>query len=79
MSANHEQSGYEPLKKIHGSAKRGAELTSQLLTFSRKVQSERRPLDLNQEVEQVKNLLERTIPKMIEIELYLSETDPGHS
>jgi len=72
---NHEQSGYEPLKKIHGSAKRGAELTSQLLTFSRKVQSERRPLDLNQEVEQVKNLLERTIPKMIEIELYLSKTD----
>jgi len=72
---NHEQSGYEPLKKIHGSAKRGAELTSQLLTFSRKVQSERRPLDLNQEVEQVRKLLERTIPKMIEIELYLSETD----
>ncbi len=72
--ANHEQSGYEPLKKIHGSAKRGAELTSQLLTFSRKVQSERRPLDLNQEVEQIKNLLERTIPKMIEIELHLDKT-----
>jgi CheY-like chemotaxis protein len=38
------------------------------------VQSERRPLDLNQEVEQVKNLLERTIPKMIEIELHVDET-----
>ena len=65
--------GLEALQKIHRSAKRGAELTRQLLTFSRKVQSERRPLDLNREVEQVKKLLERTIPKMIEIELYLSE------
>jgi len=67
------KSSLEALRKIHRSAKRGAELTGQLLTFSRKVQSERRPLDLNQEVIQVKNLLERTIPKMIQIELYLSE------
>ena len=68
------KSGLEALQKIHRSAKRGAELTRQLLTFSRKVQSERRPLDLNREVEQVKTLLERTIPKMIEIELFLSES-----
>ena len=67
------KTSFEALQKIHRSAKRGAELTRQLLTFSRKVQSERRPLDLNREVEQVKRLLERTIPKMIEIELYLSE------
>jgi PAS domain S-box-containing protein len=71
---NENPSNYEALQKIHHSAKRGAELTRQLLTFSRKVQSERRPLDLNQEVEQVKNLLERTIPKMIEIELHLDKT-----
>jgi len=64
------KSSLEALQKIHHSAKRGAELTRQLLTFSRKVQSERRPLDLNREVEQLKKLLERTIPKMIEIELY---------
>jgi PAS domain S-box-containing protein len=71
---NEDPSHHEALQKIHLSAKRGAELTRQLLTFSRKVQSERRPLDLNQEVEQVKNLLERTIPKMIEIELHLDKT-----
>jgi PAS domain S-box-containing protein len=70
---NEDPSNYEALQKIYRSAKRGAELTRQLLTFSRKVQSERRPLDLNQEVEQVKNLLERTIPKMIEIELHLDK------
>jgi len=67
-------SKYEAPQKIHRSAKKGAELTRQLLTFSRKVQSQRRPLNLNQEVEQVKNLLERTIPKMIEIELHLDKT-----
>jgi nitrogen-specific signal transduction histidine kinase/ActR/RegA family two-component response regulator len=71
---NEDRSHHEALQKIHRSAKRGAELTSQLLTFSRKVQSERRPLDLNQEVEQVRNLLDRTIPKMIEIELHLDKT-----
>jgi PAS domain S-box-containing protein len=66
------QPGHERLLKIHRSAKRGADLTKQLLTFSRKVQSERKPLDLNQEVKQVKRLLERTIPKMIKIELHLN-------
>jgi PAS domain S-box-containing protein len=71
---NEDPSHHEALQKIHRSAKRGAELTGQLLTFSRKVQSERRPLDLNQEVEQVKNLLERTIPKMIEIEVHVDKT-----
>ncbi|UCG13056.1 MAG: PAS domain S-box protein [Deltaproteobacteria bacterium] len=60
------------LQKIHRSARRGAELTQQLLTFSRKVESKRRILDLNREVEQVRKLLERTIPKMIEIELCLA-------
>jgi two-component system cell cycle sensor histidine kinase/response regulator CckA len=74
VEVDRNESSFEALQKIHRSAKRGAELTRQLLTFSRKVQSERRPLDLNREVEQVKRLLERTIPKMIEIELYLSES-----
>ena len=55
--ANQEKSSLVPLNKIHRSAKRGAKLTRQLLTFSRKVQSERRPLDLNQEVEQVRFLV----------------------
>ena len=71
---NEDPSHHEALQKIHRSAQRGAELTRQLLTFSRKVQSERRPLDLNQEVEQIKNLLERTIPKMIEIEAHVDKT-----
>jgi two-component system cell cycle sensor histidine kinase/response regulator CckA len=67
------ESGYQELRKIAQAADRGARLTRQLLTFSRKVESKRRPIDLNHEVKQVSSLLERTIPKMIQIELELSE------
>jgi len=49
-------------------------LTQQLLTFSRKVESQLRPVDLNQEIIQVEKLLKRTIPKMIDIELNLNDT-----
>jgi PAS domain S-box-containing protein len=61
------------LQKILNAAKRGAELTRQLLTFSRKVESRKRPLDLNYEVHEIQRLLERTIPRMIDIELHLAE------
>lgn len=65
--------GYEELKEIKHITQRGAELTQQLLTFSRKVKSKLKPVDINIEIQQVKKLLERTIPKMIDIELQLSE------
>ncbi|MBN1626025.1 MAG: PAS domain S-box protein, partial [Deltaproteobacteria bacterium] len=71
------------LQEILGAAKRGGELTRQLLTFSRKVESNMRPVNINNEIIRVKNLLSRTIPKMIEIRLDLAEdlytvnADPG--
>jgi PAS domain S-box-containing protein len=61
------------LQKILNAARRGAELTRQLLTFSRKVESRKRPLDLNYEVHEVQRLLERTLPRMIDIELHLAD------
>ena len=61
------------LAQIEKAAHRASALTQQLLTFSRKVESELRPLDLNNEVRQVQRILERTIPKMIDIELHLQE------
>ena len=64
--------GHRELQEIVHASRRGADLTKQLLTFSRKVGSSLRPVDLNQEVKSVKRLLERTIPKMIEIELRLA-------
>jgi two-component system cell cycle sensor histidine kinase/response regulator CckA len=61
------------LGEIEKAVRRASELTRQLLTFSRKVESRLRPMDLNQEVRQVQKLLKRTIPKMIGIELHLQE------
>jgi len=64
---------YEKLGAIEKSAQRASDLTKQLLIFSRKVESKLRPMDLNKETEQVSKILERTIPKMINIELHLAE------
>ena len=61
------------LKQIEKAAQRSSELTKQLLTFSRKLESQLRPLDLKQEVRQLEQLLERTIPKMISIETRLDD------
>ena len=63
--------GFRELREVIRASKRGAELTQQLLTFSRKVESKRKPLDLNQEVGELRQLLERTLPKMIEVEFNL--------
>ena len=69
----HDQQEQHSLQQILRATHRGRELTTQLLTFSRKVESKRSPLDLNQQVLNVRALLERTIPKMIRIELDLAD------
>ncbi len=60
------------LAHIDRSAQRAAELTRKLLIYSRKVESQLSQLDLNHEIEQSCELLERIIPKMISIEKRLS-------
>ncbi len=70
---NQGQQTHQGLLRIVGAARRGAQLTQQLLTFSRAVESDKRPLDLNHEVKKLKMLLERTIPKMINIELHTAD------
>jgi PAS domain S-box-containing protein len=72
MEKKADDPGYQQMVAIKQAAQRGAELTQRLLTFSRKVQSKPKVLNLNQEVMQVEKLLRRTIPKMIEVELRLS-------
>ncbi|MCJ7617043.1 MAG: response regulator, partial [Desulfobacterales bacterium] len=73
MNKDSAQSDYRYLKQIEKSALRASELTKQLLVFSRKVESKLMPVDLNHEVKQVYKMLYRTIPKMIDIKLHLSE------
>jgi two-component system cell cycle sensor histidine kinase/response regulator CckA len=60
---------YKQLQEIRRAAKTAAELTDSLLTFSRQVESQLRPVNLNHELEQVVRMLRRTIPRMIEIKL----------
>ncbi len=72
LSTGEGDPGYRELKEISRAAKRGGELTQQLLTFSRKVESKLQPVDLNQIIEAVRQLLERTIPRMIQIEVHLT-------
>ncbi|BBO81866.1 hypothetical protein DSCO28_24320 [Desulfosarcina ovata subsp. sediminis] len=69
-----EDPAFANLKGIEKAGMRAAELTRQLLTYSRKVESRLRPVDLNHEIVQVRKLLDRTIPKMIDIELALCDT-----
>ena len=67
----------EDCSRLHGiqrASSRAADLIRQLLTFSRKIESDLRPLNLNHAIEQMKEMLERTIPKMIAFEYSL---DPG--
>lgn len=64
---------YESLVKIIQSARKAADLIRQLLIFSRKVESELKPVILNQQIIKASKLLERTIPKMIRIEHNLAQ------
>jgi PAS domain S-box-containing protein len=61
------------LLQIEKAANRAGDLTKQLLAFSRKVESQLIPADLNHEIRQIGSLLQRTILKMIGIELNLQE------
>lgn len=62
------------LRAVTKSMDRAAQLIQQLLLFSRRTESRKERIDLNQEVRGVAVMLERTIPKMIALELHL---DPG--
>ncbi len=60
--------------EIIRAAKRGEDLTRSLLTFSRRVESKFRPIDLNHSAKQVLKLLARTMPKSIELQSNLARS-----
>ncbi len=73
MGKDTDDPDYVKLEAIEQSAQKASELTKQLLVFSRKMQSQLRHMDLNGSVEAASRLLERTIPKMIQIDLRLDK------
>ena len=83
MGTEKEAPHYSDLKAINFAATRGANLVKRILTFSRKIETEPRPIDLNEEIRNAKKLLDRTLPKMIETQLALAKNlervnaDPG--
>ncbi len=60
------------LLSIHKACNRGAELIRQLLAYSRKTPGDHRPMDLNREITEAVAILQRTIPKMIDIRVHLA-------
>ncbi len=64
---------YTDIQKICEAGKRGAELVRSLLMFSQKIEPRHVPVDLNHEILQIRELLAHTIPKMIRIDLDLSD------
>lgn len=73
LKTEKDEFGYDELHEIFAAARRGGELTRQLLTYSRKLTSEKKPVNLNDSIRQVHELLKRTIPKMIDFDLQLDE------
>jgi len=61
------------IKEVIKAGERAKELVTQILTFSRKLEPAFKLIDLNQVIDQTERILERTIPKMIEIEHHLAE------
>ena len=64
------------LEGVEKSAQRAADLVRQLLTFSRKIESNLIPLNINREISNMRAILDRTIPKMVDIRM---ELDPDLS
>jgi PAS domain S-box-containing protein len=60
------------LMEMDKASRRAAELIRRLLTFSRKMKTQAISLDLNQVIHATCKMLDRTIPKMVNIELQLA-------
>jgi len=73
LDTNEDDTCYGDLQKIIQTGHKGADLIQRLLTFTRQTEINCRPLNLNHEIKQVQTILSRTIPKMIETDLALSE------
>jgi two-component system cell cycle sensor histidine kinase/response regulator CckA len=83
IDKNKDHPDYSKLVTIEKSIQRASDLTKRLLIFGRKMENEFEPVDLNNEIMQVSEILNRTIPKMINIEssvdknIKLINADPG--
>ncbi|MBN1276402.1 MAG: response regulator [Deltaproteobacteria bacterium] len=66
-------SDHAKLQEIEKATQRAGDLVKRLQIFSHKMVHNLRPVNINHEIMQVSKLLERTIPRMIDIKHYLNE------
>ena len=64
---------YDALKTVHDAGHRASELVRHLLLFSRKADAAKMSVELPHEVEHAKKMLERTIPKMVELQVVVGD------
>ncbi len=67
---------YEDLTRIIHAGRTAGDMVQQILAFSRKTETKPRPINLNKQVEQLKKMLSRLIPKIIEVEITLDSGLP---
>ena len=67
---------HRDLGMIEQAAVRGADLTNQLLSFTRQKHLPKAPVELNKLVQDVSSLLKRSISKKIELEVVLDQGEP---
>ena len=73
MGKSKDSPDYDTFHQIKLMINKGSELARQFLAFGRKIPLQFKPIDLNLVIRELISLLRRTIPKMIEIELKLTE------
>ncbi len=73
---NPEDKDFKMLDTIENAGFRAADLTKQLLTFSRQEALDHRPIEVNPHIENIAKLLEKTISKLITFRLELKESLP---
>jgi signal transduction histidine kinase/HAMP domain-containing protein len=78
LKRNHdpEEKDFKMLDTIEKAGFRAANLTKQLLTFSRQEALDHKPIKVNEHINNVAKLLENTISKLITINLELNESLP---
>ncbi|MCP4366990.1 MAG: hypothetical protein GY797_02575, partial [Deltaproteobacteria bacterium] len=64
---------YDTFQQIELMIHKGSDLARQFLAFGRKIPLHFKPINLNLVIQELMSLLHRTIPRMIDIELKLSE------
>jgi two-component system cell cycle sensor histidine kinase/response regulator CckA len=73
MSKSKNDPDYSKLKYIEKSVQRASQLTKQLLAFSQKAEAHLTPLNINELLFNIKELLDRTLPQNITIGLHLQK------